>query len=301
MKRKILSLLVIVMTAAVLFCSCAKSESFVDNSFGYDMIAPGDAAEEDFEYSSDSSTELLDKTTAETPTDRKIIMKYNFSVETKDLDSAVKALEEAVSSYGGYYESANVSGNTEDGGWAELVLRIPSSQTAKFNEGISELGNITNQNKSGQDVTTAYYDTENQLSSLKIQQERLMALLEKAESLDDILKLETELTRVRTEIERLTTLLVKYDNLIDYTTVTVELRQVRTYTEPEPETFGTKIAEAFKSSLEFTKELFEGAVIAVVYLSPLLVFAAVVLVVVLVIVKSKKKKKAKKSEVEKAE
>ena len=301
MKRKILSLLVTVMAAAVLFCSCAKSESYADNSFGGIVTAPGEAVEE-FEYSSEDSSALLDKTTGQAvPTDRKIIMKYSFDVETKDIDSSVKALEEAVASCGGYYESANVSGNSEEGGWAELILRIPSNQTEAFNDGIAELGNITSQNKSGQDVTTAYYDTENQLSSLKIQQERLMALLEKAESLDDILKLETELTRVRTEIESLTTLLVKYDNLIDYTTVTVELRQVRTYTEPAPETFGTKIAEAFKSSLEFTKELFQGAVISVVFLSPFLVLSAVVLVVIFVAVKSKKKKKAKKNEEEKAE
>ncbi len=299
MKRKLLCLAVLLMTAVMLFTSCAKSEEYADDSY-YNGTAD---YEEPSEESADmSDTVLLDKTTEAETGDRKIIMKYHFSVETKDLDNAVKTLEESVASYGGYYESANVNGNTEDGGWAELILRVPSKSVVEFNTGIEALGNVTNRSKSGDDVTTAYYDTENQLNSLKIQQERLMALLEKAETLDDILKLETELTRVRTEIERLTTVLLKYDNLIDYTTVTVNVRQVRTYTEPEPETFGSRIADAFRSSLEFTKEFLQGAVIVLVWLSPFILFVGVVAVAVVLIVKAdKKKKKEKKAVPEKTE
>ncbi len=287
MKRKFFSFAVLILIAAMLFCSCAKSESFADNSFIADRETPGES-NENYEEGVDDA--LLDKTAGAETTDRKIIMRYSFTVETKDLDATVKSLEDAVKARGGYYERASVYGNTEDGGNADLVLRIPSNQAESLNEEIAKLGNVTYQTKSGDDVTTAYYDTENKLNSLKIQQERLLALLEKAESLDDILKLETELTRVRTEIESLTTVLVKYDNLIDYTTINVTLRQVRTYTEPEPETFGTKIANAFKSSIETTKEVFQGIVIAVVWLAPLLVIMTVAVVVIVFALKGRKKR-----------
>lgn len=310
MKRKILSLTVVLLTAVLLFASCASKMTAEDSAYNY--------AGESIEYTSDEaapesvylySYSLSDKNNggatedAETEepaekgetSSRKIIMRYRFSVETKDLDASVAMLEAAVASCGGYYETSEISGNTENGGWGEFVLRIPSGRTEEFNAGVSEFGNITSQSKNGEDVTTQYYDTENRLKSLQIQQERLLALLEKAESLEDILKIETELTNVRTEIESLTTVLLKYDNLIDYTTVTVNLRQVKVYTEPVPETFGTKIAETFKDSLEFTKEVLEGITLGIIWLAPLLVFLGIVAVVVVVLVVKGKKKRAKKT------
>ncbi len=317
MKRKFLSLAVVLLTATLLFASCASKMEAEDSAYNY--YAGGDVEyttdemvpESSISYSlSDNKGSPTEDAETEAPADRgeesarKIIMRYHFSVETKDLDASVAMLEAAVANCGGYYETSEVSGNTENGGWGEFVLRIPSGKTDEFNTGISDFGNITSQSKNGEDVTTQYYDTENRLKSLKIQQERLLALLEKAESLEDILKIETELTNVRTEIESLTTVLLKYDNLIDYTTVTINLRQVKVYTEPVPETFGTKIAETFKDSIEFTKEVFEGITLAVIWLAPLLVFLGIVAVVVIVIVTKSKKKRAgknKKANTEKTE
>ncbi len=60
---------------------------------------------------------------------------------------------------------------------------------------------MTSQSESAEDVTLQYTDTESRIASLKNEQERLNALLEKADTLENIFKLEERLTEVRYELE----------------------------------------------------------------------------------------------------
>ncbi|MGI6265378.1 MAG: DUF4349 domain-containing protein, partial [Acutalibacteraceae bacterium] len=122
----------------------------------------------------------------------------------------------------------------------------------------------------------------------------LLELLKKAESLEDILRLENELTDVRTQIESLTTQLKKYDNLSDFSTVTIRLRQVSVYTDPENQSFGEQIANTFRDTFAFAGEALKFLVLALVWLLPLILFAVIVLVVVLVIVRVHRKRHPKK-------
>lgn len=304
MKKRNVILTALLLAVTMLFSACATKDEYATTG---NLFGNGEASDSVFLEDSvpaeapEGTVELTSQSSASG--ERKIIKSFSYTLETKDLDAAVLALEAAIAQCGGYYESAQVYGNTEEGGNAEFVLRVPAAQAEKFGGDLSSIGNIVSQSKKGDDVTTAYYDTEAQLDSLKIQQERLMALLEKAETLEDILLLETELTRVRTEIERLTTVLVRYDDLVEYSTVSVYVRQVQNYTEPEPDSFGTRIAETFRSSLEFAEDVMETIVIVVVWLAPLLIFSAVVFVVIFAVVKTSKKKKrsgkAKKAEIKK--
>jgi hypothetical protein len=69
---------------------------------------------------------------------------------------------------------------------------------------MGNIGTITLNTITGDDVTDQYFDAQSRLSALRVQETRLLVeLLEEAASLEDILDIEDRLSEVRYEIERL--------------------------------------------------------------------------------------------------
>ena len=90
--------------------------------------------------------------------------------------------------------------------------RIPADRLDRFVETVESAGNVTSKQEQVTDVTLQYSDTESRKKSLEIEQERLWALLEKAESLDAVVALEARLSEIRYELESYTSQLRPYDN-----------------------------------------------------------------------------------------
>ncbi len=124
---------------------------------------------------------------------------------------------------------------------------------------------VIRKRQTAEDVTLDYHDTESQLTALRLQEERILALLKDANYLSDILNLENELARIRGMIEKLTSSLNKYDNLIDYATVKVSLKKVVEFTETE-ETYIQVVKDAFGSTMYFSKSVLHTLSYAIVWL-----------------------------------
>ena len=67
------------------------------------------------------------------------------------------------------------------------------------------------------------------------EQERLIELLEKAESMEDIITIESRLSEVRYELQSYESTLRTYDNKVNYSTVSVDIREVERITKVEKE------------------------------------------------------------------
>ena len=81
--------------------------------------------------------------------------------------------------------------------------------------------------ESTQDVTSAYVDVEARLKSLKLQEERLYAMMEQAGDLETLLAIQNQLTEVQYQIESYTAPQRTYDDLISYSTVDVTVDSLR--------------------------------------------------------------------------
>lgn len=290
--RGIIKKAAVVLLAAVVLAGCRKGASNSGN--GLDMeIGDGIKLPEDLEETGDIQNESPSDTDSSDENLRKIILTYKYEIETKDLDQSVQAIEKAVEEVGGYYEKSHIDGNTENGGDASYVLRIPTDKLDLFIDGVGTFGNIVSQSKNGQDVTSQYYDIESRLTSLKIQQERILELLKQANSLDDILKLESELTKVRNSIEKLTTNLKKYDSLIDYTTVTITVDQVVNYTDSSGN-FVDTIIKTFNESFSFALEILKMIIISLIWLLPYIIVIGLIITLAVVLDRKTKKKHAAK-------
>ena len=93
--------------------------------------------------------------------------------------------------------------------------------------GLNTLGNVTYKTSGIQNITVEYTDTESRLKAYRTEEERLLVMLEKAETVEDMLNIEDRLSlRCATASESLTSTLMNWDSLISYSTVTLQITEV---------------------------------------------------------------------------
>ena len=215
----------------------------------------------------------------------KLIRRAELSIQTTQFDQAAQSLQELVEQYGGYFERSSVYGGSYRDANArrngEYVVRIPAEQYEKFLSASGNLGYVTQLTESSEDVGEQYYDTESRLRTQRAKQERLLALLEKAENMEDIISLENALSEVEYQIEQYTSTLNRYDALIGFSTFNIYLSEVSKVTQEVGETasLGARIAAGFRSSLE---GLVEGSQELLVWVSYHVIVLAVLVVAVAV-------------------
>ncbi len=184
----------------------------------------------------------------------KLIRRAEFNIQTEQFDQSVQALNQLVADCGGYFEMASVyGGGSRDVNatrWGEYTVRVPAEKYDQFFNSAGDLGYVTNRTESSEDVGEQYYDTEARLKTQRTKQERLLALLEKAETMEDIISLENALSDVEYQIEQYSSTLNRYDALIGFATFNVYLHEVGRVTQEVGETasLGARMAAGFQSS-----------------------------------------------------
>ena len=238
-----------------------------------------------------------------TDENNKIIRSASLTIQSTEFDAAIEALNKLTEQYDGYYESAEVSG----GGYfdkyaartAYFVVRVPKEQFTAFKNGTGGIGHIYSISESTEDVGEVYYDTEARLQTLTVKRDRLLALLEEAEKMEDILYLEDALAEVQYQIDSHTATLRKYDSLIDYSTFKIHLNEVREIVE-EPgvkESFGSRLLVSLKTGFS---DFLEGMQSFILWfarnLMGIIIFAAAAVAVILLGRVHMKKRSAKKKQ-----
>ncbi len=186
---------------------------------------------------------------------RKMIYQVSYRIQTLDFDASLSAIDALAVEFGGYTESSEIFGRSIQSSRSQLrsatlVLRIPADQLNSFFGRVSSIGTITGESLSSQDVTLQYVDIDARLKTLQQQEERILALLAEATDLQAVLEIEQTLSDVRYQIESYTSQMKQLDSQIAYSTVSINLSEVAVLTEPkdEPQTFGERLAETFRSS-----------------------------------------------------
>lgn len=240
----------------------------------------------------------------------KIIYTGNVYIETTEFDTSLQALNSAVTQYGGFVQDSNVSGRSSGDKTAVLdryafyAVRVPAERFEEFMSMTGQIGNVTSSGRNAQNVTSQYTDHEARLSSLLIQEERLLAMLEQSGDLESLIALEERLSEVRYEIESIERSLRDLDQRLAYSTVYVEVQEVEVYTQtlPVQRSFGEKISDAFCGGWESFVLGVQNFAIGAVEALPTLILLAAALTIVIVVVRRKiKKRKAKAETAEKEE
>lgn len=234
-------------------------------------------------------------------TDRKLIRNVNLSLQTKEFDTVLENMSQKVKDLGGYIQDSSVWGSSSDyssSRSASYTLRIPSDKLDEFIDVVETLGNVTYKNESVDDVTLRYVDVESHKKALETEQERLLALLEKAENVEDIITIENRLSDVRYELENYESQIRLLDNQIDYSTVYVDISEVSRVTDTGKQGFFEEVASRFSDSVYVVLMGLRGFAIGILGSLPILVVWGVILAVVVILLRKfvfKKSKKNKKN------
>ena len=227
------------------------------------------------------------------PANTKVILTGSLELETKEFDAALQAVDELVAELGGWYESRSVN----QGGRYRSVyatVRVPARNFNVLLERAGEAAHKVSSNADQQDISEVYYDNEARLSTQRTKLERLQALLAQAESMEDIITLESAISETELQIEYLTGSLRKYDSLVNYSTVTLSLYEVyRLSTDQEvPLTFGQRLGDAFITGLQRGIDNLEDFTISVArnWLS-LLIWGLIILGIVLLVRRYNRKRR----------
>ncbi len=248
----------------------------------------------------DSSTEeSSSEFTIQDSETRKLIKTYNINLETKNFDELLITVNSKISSLGGYLQNIDTYNGSSYSSYtsnrtSNMTVRIPSDKLEEFVNFVGEAANITSKSLSVEDVTLQYVDHESRKETYEIEEERLLEMLEKCETVEDMISIESRLSDVRYNIESLESTLRTYDNLVDYSTVYLYINEVKELTEPEPEGFISELGSSFKDGLESAFDGLKDFVIWLANALPTLVIFAVIIVIIVFIIKgiSKKKKKS---------
>lgn len=230
--------------------------------------------------------------TANTEFAAKIIKNVNMNTETKEYDRAIAELERLITENGGFIESSSSNGQSLYQSdiyrrSAKYTIRIPADKLEVFLSASQQLLNVTYSHVGSQNVTTEYYDIQSRLEVLKTERDSLNAMLEKATTVDNMLKIRDRLYNVIEEIESYETQLRLYDSLVSYSTVNMTIDEVVEYTKivVEEPTWGERLIEAFKESWEDFADGFQDFTVGLLYAIPTLMVLGVIAVVVILILR----------------
>ena len=233
---------------------------------------------------------------------KKLIKNLNLELETKEYDKLVFDITAQVNSLGGYIENSAFSDYSKGTSrYASIVARVPSESLDSFVNKVAEQSNVIYRNESVQDVTLQYVDLDSHKKSLLTEQKRLLELLEKAETVADIIEIESRLSEVRYQIESMESQLRTIDNQVNYSTVYININEVELLTPVAEKTIWQKISDGFGNNVYRLIRGLENLAIGFIISLPFIFVWIIVIIVLLLIVRLilKREKKARKKRQEK--
>lgn len=298
--KKISALILALCLLAALLCSCAKGApnnygwSGNDSGSGYNKDSYGEKTDGEFPKSEGSFSDDL------TP-EQKLIKRYSVSLETTEYDKAKSEIASLVESYGGYFSSSSeeggriYSGGNRSSRYGKFTIRIPAAKLDEFISKLGGKGNVISSNLSTEDVTDSYYTYQSRLDALALQEKRILAMMEKADSLDYLIKLEDKLSSIRSEINEINYKIKYYDKSVDYSYVNISLSEVIEYTEVKEDTFLSRLGNAVKNTFVVFANVLGEILIVFVWIAPFAIVGVIIAVVAIALTKRKRKEKAANS------
>jgi len=166
---------------------------------------------------------------------RKMIHDLSLTLEVIDINDTVTSISQEVQKLQGYVISSRQSGSDNHSS-AQLTAKIPADKLSVLRDSFPSWGKVLDQELFTNDITNQYYDSQTRLQVLEAEEKRYLEILNQAQTVDDVLKVENALGNVRQQIEQLKGQLKLWNHQVDYSTVTLQIvtRQSPNVNVPDP-------------------------------------------------------------------
>ena len=275
-----------------------QASSMPEADYGYDTV-----------YDNEMSGEFaITRTSTDMPENdpdfsEKIIYSASADIETIDFDVTIENVYKMLDMHGAFIETSHVSGmdyaqkyyGYQSYRSAQYTLRVPVTAYTAMTDNLSVLGNVTSLSSTAENITAQFTDTQSRLTTYRTEESRLLAMLEKADTVADMIVIEERLSDVRYQIESLTSTLKNWQNQVDYSTVSLYIREVVKLSENTPiqRSYWGQIGDGMKAMLGAIGDFGKGMLKGIIIVSPVLLILAVIAVVIIIIVKKKTRPKIK--------
>ena len=231
----------------------------------------------------------------------KIIYTANADIETVDFDASIGMVDELIRLNNAFIEYSYQSGRNFSQSYygyqtyrtANFTIRVPKERYNAMKDSLDVLGNVTSLSTNAENITAQFRDMESLLSSYRIQEERLLAMLEKTETVTDMITIESRLAEVRYSIESYTSTLNNWQTQVDYSTLTLFIREVEKLSETVPiqRSYWQQVGDGLQSTTKRVGQFFTEFFKWIVVNSPVLAILAIIIIVIVMLVKRGSKKK----------
>jgi len=239
-------------------------------------------------------TENAEPTDELTPSSRMRIRDVHATIDTRQFDRYLAAVQARAAELDGYVQSIEVSDR-----WtrhANLILRVPAVNLDDFLESLEEDdSHVANLRDSVRDVTLQHNDLQAEMTALREEEEALQQLLRNSGNLSDLLAVQNQLSGVRHRINRLEGQIRILQDQVAYSTVSLSISEVERIIDTE-QGFWARTFDGFVNSLRGVGNGVLAFVSGVFIVIPWLVLIVLPLGVVawLVLRNIRKRRKAKK-------
>jgi hypothetical protein len=216
--------------------------------------------------------------------ERLIIRNGNITISVNDTRQTKDEIERLVAQYAGqgaFVVSSNASGSSRDGmPYINMAIRVPAEQfdtVMDALEGMAVEGTSPMVSESAQDVTEEYVDVQARTESLEAARERLLELMEGANTTEDLLQAEQQLTQREVEIESLKARIRYLEDSARLSRIDITLepyilsQPVDTRWRP-----AETVREAFSALVDALRDFGDFLIFAVIALLPWLLLVAVI-------------------------
>ena len=181
--------------------------------------------------------------------DRMVVKTAELGVRGEDVRGSAEEAGRVAQRFGGEVLSSRIyagSGPVT----ADLVLSVPSGEFEAALDELRGLGErVTTDTVEGQDVTEEFVDLESRERNLLAAEESLLALYDRAESVEDTLTVERELTDIRGQIEEVQGRIQYLERRTATSEIVLHLEPVGTAPAERPWSASSVAARAWDASL----------------------------------------------------
>ena len=158
-------------------------------------------------------------------TDRLTIRSASLRIEVDNTDSATKAVTKDIESMDGYVDHIY----RRDDKSVSLTVKLPETALEELINKTSGLGVVKSKSLSAKDVTDEITDIEARLKNLYVLRDRFRLLLDKADTVSEVIDIERELSRIQTEIDSIEGRRLKLKNQVAYSEAEIYIDQKTIY------------------------------------------------------------------------
>ena len=220
--------LALLIAAPLVLIAACSTASTTTQGRGSGVGAPAPGAVDSVSGFSGNAASAPDKgiSTVVVSPDRNLILTAKIDMRSKDPWATSDRAQAIANGLGGDVLNLTQSGSGDTRS-ASLTIRVPSSRFADALQQLRTLeGEVQTSGVSAQDVTDQFVDLQARLAAKQAEEQRYIAILNRANTIDDILKVDASLSNVRTQIEQLTGQINSIKQRTDYSTISMSISTI---------------------------------------------------------------------------